>query len=161
MSAVNAFNDMMGQFLMELYKTFPEEKGLKKAITVFEVVRETNPKKSVDKFMNSITPYVDKINSRDESLFLEDANNLEFMNSVNIKNCWPKASDGTKDAIWQYIQTLYMLGTTIKSVPAETLSMIENVAKQCVDNMKNEDGGLDEAQLMKTMQGMFGGMTKK
>jgi len=161
MSAVNAFNDMMGQFLMELYKTFPEEKGLKKTITVFEVVRETNPKKSVDKFMNSIAPYVDKINSRDESLFLEDANNLEFMNSVNIKNCWPKASDGTKDAIWQYIQTLYMLGTTIKSVPAETLSMIENVAKQCVDNMKNEDGGLDEAQLMKTMQGMFGGMTKK
>ena len=29
MASVTAFNDMMGQFLVELHKTFPEEKGLK------------------------------------------------------------------------------------------------------------------------------------
>ena len=29
MSSVTAFNDMMDQFLAELHKTFPEEKGIK------------------------------------------------------------------------------------------------------------------------------------
>lgn len=161
MSSVTAFNDMMGQFLMELHKTFPEEKGLKKYITAFELVRDTNPKKIVNKFMTNISPHVDKISARDESLFLEDSGELEFMQGINIKDCWPKASDGTRDAIWQYLQTLYMLGTTITSIPAETLSMIENVAKQCAENMQNSGERLDENQLMKSMQSMLGGMLKK
>ena len=116
MSSITAFNDMMGQFLMELHKTFPEEKGLKKYITAFELLRDTHPKKIVSSF---------------------------------------------KGAIWQYIQTLYMLGTTITSIPAETLTMIENVAKQCADKMQSEGGDIDESQLMKSMQGMLGGMMKK
>ena len=161
MSSVTAFNDMMGQFLMELHKTFPEEKGLKKYITAFELLRDTNPKKIVNKFMTNVSPHVDKISARDESLFLDDSAELEFMKALNIKECWPKASDGTKAAIWQYIQTLYMLGTTITSIPAETLSMIENVAKQCAEKMQNDGEGIDESQLMKSMQSMLGGMMKK
>ena len=30
MASVTAFNDMMSQFLVELHKTFPDEKGIKK-----------------------------------------------------------------------------------------------------------------------------------
>jgi hypothetical protein len=161
MTSVNAFNDMMGQFLMELHKTFPEEKGLKKYITAFELLRDTNPKKVVTAYMENIGPYVDKISSRDESFFLKDSNNIEFLKPLNIIKCWPEASDGTKGAIWQYIQTLYMLGTTITSIPAETLTMIENVAKQCADKMQSEGGDIDESQLMKSMQGLLGGMMKK
>ena len=162
MSSITAFNDMMGQFLMELHKTFPEEKGLKKYITAFELLRDTNPKKIVKKFMENVSPHVDKISARDESLFLDDSSNLDFIKALNIKECWPKASEGTRSAIWQYIQTLYMLGTTITSIPAETLAMIENVAKQCADKMQSEGGeGIDETQLMKSMQSMLGGMMKK
>jgi hypothetical protein len=54
-----------------------------------------------------------------------------------------------------------MLGTTISSIPEDTLSMIEKVAKQCADQLETEGGGFDEAALMKTMQGMLGGMLKK
>ena len=57
-----------------------------------------------------------------------------------------------------HLQTLYMLGTTIKTIPADTLNMIEKVAKQCADNMGDDANSMDEAQLMKTMQGMLGGM---
>ena len=161
MSSITAFNDMMGQFLMELHKTFPEEKGLKKYIAAFEIIRDTNPKKIVNTFMENIAPHVDKISARDESIFMDDSADLEFMKALNIKECWPKASDGTKAAIWQYIQTMYMLGTTITSIPAETLSMIENVAKQCAEKMQNDGEGIDETQLMKSMQSMLGGMMKK
>ena len=89
---------MMGQFLMELHKTFPEEKGLKKYIAAFELMRSTNGKIIVDGFMENVTPHVDKINSKDESFFLEHAENIEFLKDINLKGCWPKASPGTKDA---------------------------------------------------------------
>ena len=36
--------------------------------------------------------------------------------------------------------------------------MIEKVAKQCADSMGDDAGNMNEEQLMKTMQGMLGGM---
>jgi len=163
MTSVTAFNDMMGQLLTELHSAFPEEKGLKKYMAAFELMRGANGRMVVEGFMANISPHVDKINARDETFFLEQADKIDFLKDINLAQCWPKASDGTRNAIWQYIQTLYMLGTTITAIPPETLSMIETVAKQCADKMQGEDGemNIDEAQLMKSMQGLLGGMMKK
>jgi hypothetical protein len=158
MTSVSAFNEMMGQFLMELYKTFPEEKGLKKCISAFELMKDTNPKLVVDGFMSGVTPYADKISSKDETFFINESKNLDFMKDVNLEKHWSLCSENTKNAIWQYVQTLYMLGTTIKSIPEDTLSMIEAVAKQCADKMGEDGTSMDENALMKTMQGMLGGM---
>lgn len=163
MTSITAFNDMMGQFLTELHSAFPEEKNLKKYMAAFELMRSTNGKLIVDGFMDGIAQYVDKINARDESFFLENAKDIDFLREINILECWPTASEGTREAIWQYIQTLYMLGTTITAIPPETLSMIETVAKQCADKLQDEDGGMniDEGALMKSMQGLLSGMLKK
>jgi hypothetical protein len=163
MTSVTAFNDMMGQFLTELHSAFPEEKGLKKYMAAFELMRGANGRMIVEGFMANISPHVEKINARDETFFLEQADKIDFLKDINLAQCWPKASEGTRGAIWQYIQTLYMLGTTITAIPPETLSMIETVAKQCADKMQGEDGemNIDEAQLMKSMQGLLGGMMKK
>lgn len=163
MTSIVAFNDMMGQFLTELHSAFPEEKSLKKYMAAFELMRSANGKLIVDGYMNSIAPYIDKINARDETFFLENAKEIDFLKEINIVECWPKASEGTRGAIWQYIQTLYMLGTTITAIPPETLSMIETVAKQCADKLQNDDGeiDIDESALMKSMQGLLSGMLKK
>lgn len=161
MTSVTAFNDMMGQFLTELHKTFPEEKSLKKYIAAFELMSSTNPKLVVEGFMSAISPHMDKISAKDENFFIENAETIDFLKDINLKNLWPKASANTREAIWQYIQTLYMLGTTITSIPPETLSMIETVAKQCADKLQEDGSEIDENQLMKSMQGLLGGMMKK
>ena len=96
---------MMGQFLTELHSAFPEEKGLKKYMAAFEIMRSANGKLIIEGFMNSVKPYVDKINARDETFFLDNAADIEFLKEINIKGCWPEASDSTREAIWQYIQT--------------------------------------------------------
>jgi hypothetical protein len=54
-----------------------------------------------------------------------------------------------------------MLGTTITSIPDDTLKMIESIAKECADKMQNGDGDLDQDALMKMMGSMLGGMPKK
>ena len=162
MASVSAFTDMMSQFLVELHKVFPQEKGIKKFMAQLELAKTANPRLVVDGFMKGITPYADKISNKDESFLLNEVGNIEFLKDLNLKDNWNDSlSSNTKDAIWQYLQTLYMLGTTITAILAETLSMIEGIAKDCADKMENEGGELDEAALMKTMNSMFGGMLKK
>ena len=161
MASVTAFNDMLTQFLVELHKTFPEEKGIKKMTTSFELLKSTNPRLIVDSFMKGVTPYADKISAKDESFLLEEIEKIEFLDELNIKSYWTRMTPATKSATWQYLQTLYMLGTTITAIPAETLSLIESIAKDCADKLQTNGGELDQDALMKMMGSMLGGMGKK
>lgn len=161
MASVTAFNDMLSQFLVELHKTFPEEKGIKKMTTSFEMLKKTNPRLVVDGFMKGVTPYADKISSKDESFLLEEIEKIELLKDLNIKSYWNRMSENTKAATWQYLQTLYMLGTTITAIPAETLNLIEGIAKDCADKMETNGGELDQDALMKMMGSMLGSLPKK
>jgi|TARA_B110000240_G_scaffold151749_1_gene168156 hypothetical protein len=161
MASVTAFNDMMGQFLVELHKTFPEEKGIKKMMTSFDILKSTNPRLVVDAYMKGVTPYADKISSKDETFLLEEIDTIDFLKDLNIKSYWEQMSENTRAATWQYLQTLYMLGTTITSIPDDTLKMIEGIAKECADKMQNDGGGIDQDALMKMMGGMLGNLPKK
>jgi hypothetical protein len=161
MASITAFNDMMGQFLVELHKTFPEEKGIKKMMTSFDLLKSTNPRLVVDAYMKGVTPYADKISSKDESFLLDEIETIDFLKDLNIKTYWERMTANTRGATWQYLQTLYMLGTTITSIPDDTLKMIENIAKECAEKMQNGDGDLNQDALMKMMSSMLGGMPKK
>ena len=162
MASVTAFNDMLGQFLVELHKTFPDEKGIKKMMTSFELLRTTNPRLVVDGFMKGVTPYANKISSMDESFLLDEIETIDFLKDLNIKTYWERMTTNTRGATWQYLQTLYMLGTTITSIPDDTLKMIEGIAKECADKMQDGDGGeLNQDALMKMLGNMLGGLPKK
>lgn len=152
MTSITAFNDMMDQFLGELVLTFPDEPSIKKQHTSFELLRKTNPRKCVETFMEDAGAYSQRIMAKDESLLLN--NEIEALSKYNIHKHWPECSDKTKDVIWQYITTLYMLGTTITSLPADTLSMIEEVAQKAAGQM--QDGDQNPAALMK----LFGNLMK-
>ena len=161
MASVSAFNDMMGQFLVELHKTFPEEKGIKKMLTSFDVLKSTNPRLVVDGFMTGVTPYASKISAKDETFLLNEIENIDFLKELDIKRYWERMSANTKSATWQYLQTLYMLGTTITSLPDDTLSQIEKIAKGVADQMQDGNGDFDQDALMKMMGGMLGSLPKK
>lgn len=160
MTSVTAFNDMMLQFLGELKETFPEEKGIKKYAASFDIMKKSNPRKCVEVYMSAIGPYSQRITAKDETLLNEEG--LSFLHELNIHKHWtPELSNNTKDAIWQYLQTLYMLGTTITAFPSETLNMIESVASnmaQQISDGGSSGGQLDEAALMNSVQGLLGNL---
>ena len=161
MASVTAFNDMLSQFLVELHRTFPDEKGIKKMTTSFEMLKKTNPRIVVEGFMKGVSPYADKISAKDEKFILEEIETIDMLEDLNIKSYWNRMTPNTRSATWQYLQTLYMLGTTITAIPAETLSMIEGIAKDCADKMQNDGGELDQDALMKMMSSMLGGLPRK
>jgi hypothetical protein len=163
MSTVSAFNDMMEQFLSELALTFPEEKAMKKYQAKFELARVASPRLTLDVFMKGIAPFTTMIMAKDEQFFKNHLAEIPILEEMNMHECWnDDVSSATKDAIWQYIQTLYILGTTISMFPPETLSMIETAAAKCATDMKSGAGGqLDEAALTGLLSQMMGGMSLK
>ena len=130
-------------------------------LTSFDLLKSTNPRLVVDGYMKGVSPYADKISAKDETFLLNEIENIDFLKELDIKSYWVKMSDNTKGATWQYLQTLYMLGTTITSLPEGTLSQIESIAKGVADNMQNGNGELDQDALMQMMGNMLKGLPKK
>lgn len=160
MASVTAFNDMMSQFLVELHKTFPEEKGIKKMLTSFDVLKSTNPRMVVDGFMSGVSPYASQISARDDKFLLEECGKIDFLKDLDLASYWQRMSANTREATWQYLQTLYMLGTTITALPPEQMAQIEALAQGVAAKMQDEGGELNEDALMKMMGSMLGGLGK-
>jgi hypothetical protein len=152
MTSVTAFNDMLDHFLSELVLTFPEETAIKSQHTKFELMRKSNPRKCVDLFMAGTAPISDRLMQKDETLISDAA--IPAISEFHIETHWPTCSDNTKNVVWQYVTTLYMLGVTITSLPADTLSMIEDVAIKAAGSM----GGGD--QNPEALMKMFGNLLK-
>lgn len=152
-TTVAAFNEMMEQFLTELNLTFPENKAVVKFQSSFEVIKRTHPSHVLDSFMSCVKPYGKKIMAKDETFITVDADSIEFLQGIDLKNMWGESSDTTKSAIWQYLQTLLVIGTTIQSLPKDTLTMIEEMAKKCADqmNQSGDGSGLSLMDLMNTI----------
>ena len=161
MSSVTAWNDMMEQFLTELGASFPEEKAIKKYQTSFDILRKSNPRKCVEGFMAEASKVQEKIMNKEDNFFLDSKNqHISFIKELNIKSHWtPELSEKTKDAIWQYLQTLMVLGTTITMIPQDTLNSIESIAADCANKMQSGNGGLDPnalTGLFSSISGMMG-----
>jgi hypothetical protein len=151
MTTVSAFNEMMGQFLEELVQTFPDESTLK------EVAAAPRDRGTLDTFLKQIGPWVNQMMAKDDAFF-SDQN--EFVARIGLVAIWKSelCTPNTKAAIWQYLQTLYMLATTINMFPPETLSMIESAAENCAKNIQAGGGALDERSLMAGMNNMLAQM---
>jgi len=157
MASVGAFTDMMENFLDELVKTFPEESGLKKYQSTFDLMKKANPRKCVEVFMNSARKFQAQIMAKDEKFFLEGS--VEFLDALNIKKWWNDSlSDGTKGAIWQYLQTLMILGTTITSIDSETLGAIEGIAEKMARGSAGDSGGAPDLSALQGLMGALGNM---
>ena len=156
MASVGSFNEMMANFLDELVQTFPEEKCMKKYQVSFDIMKKANPRKCVDAFMTSAAQYNQQIMAKDERFFLD--NDIDFLDAMNIKKWWTDdLSTNTKGAIWQYLQTLTILGTTITSIPAETLGAIEGIAEKMSQNAQGGSGAGIDLSALTNMLGSLGG----
>jgi hypothetical protein len=141
MTTTQAFSEMQMQFATDLTQTFPDV--------------SMPPVLDCPTFLKQLGPWATQMNAKDPAFFCEQN---EFAKSWGLCDIWTRAdcSETTKQAIWQYLQSLYMIGTTMSMFPPETLSMIESVAEKCAKNMKtNQNGQLDEASLMAGMNSMM------
>lgn len=158
MSSIQAFNSVMEEFLSELKETFPEEKKISVYLNSFQTMKKANPKKILELFMERAKPMSEFITQKNEQLFTQ---NEDIIPDVQLSKLWnDDLDDETKHAIWEYLNTLYIIGTTINAIPTNLLNTLENVAEQCASQMSESDmnaGTLpDMGSLLAGMQNMIG-----
>ena len=161
MTSVKAFNQTLEEFLSDLKTTFPEEKSIRVMELKFETGVMANNRMALDQLMPYLSKYAHMITSRDEQLFLNKSYNV--MPEIDFSRLWQsELSDNTRKVIWDYLNTLLMLGTTISSLPQNMLSQIEAMAQSCVNDME-ANGNTQNSDLLNAQQailqnGMFQNM---
>lgn len=153
MASLESFLNVMEEFLEELTETFPNISKLKTYYQKFKIMRTTNPRKILKKFMDGILPIEDVITNRDESYIEKNKNST--LDEMGITKWWtPELSSNTKDAIWKYLNTLLFIGKALMTIPEGMMNQIETIAEKCVGNMEN--GGVpDIGMLVKNVQNMI------
>lgn len=158
MSTVQAFNELMKNFLAELGATFPEQKSIQLYVAGFDTLVSANSRKPVELFMAALGPHADMVMARNPSLFDQP---IDLGGSLDLKEIWSQEdlSDTSRDALWQYIHTLFLLGSTIQHMPADMLQSIEAVAKDCaskIESGQQMDMSTMAAAMMQSMSTMMG-----
>lgn len=118
-SAVNykSFNDHASLFLKRMHETFPQEKKIIAYRAKFDMVSSMDPKKPVDLFMESMTPYGEQILGKDENFFKQEyfVNKAESISQkMGLVQYYENMDDITKNTIWEFIQGLYIMGMGIQ-----------------------------------------------
>jgi len=160
-STLGTFMTLMEQFISEMVSTFPDEHKLRLYANSFEMMKKTNPRKIMELFMESLSPYSQQIIDRDESIMLNES--IPLNKELNLKHIWesPGITDATKDAIWSHMNTLLMFGTTIQSIPSDLMNSIESLASQYASQMEGSSGDsqMNPAMLLSGLQSMMKNMT--
>ena len=118
MSLINAFNNVLDDFLSDLLRAFPNEQYLKTFYSGFLLLKQANPSQIVINFMTYVGPHADKIHNCDTDFFLDFSNNINLENEsyiskgLRIKHLWlhPDTTDHTKACIISYMQNLLKIG---------------------------------------------------
>ena len=142
MTSVSAFNQTLQEFFNELGEMFPDDKTITTQKEKLGLTEINDSTMALDSIMPILAKHASVITAKDEgSLNLIN----EAFPEIDLVKLWnSNLSDNTKKAIWEYLNTLLMLGTTIKTIPTNMLSEIEKIAQSCVSQMQENNTQPDQ-----------------
>jgi hypothetical protein len=159
MASVGAFVSILEEFIDDLIKIYPNDEKVKKYKEYFESKKENEGKLLLDEFNASTSGEVGKMIVEKKSSFFKKS---VFAKKLNLHILYKEMTPQTKQAVWQYVNTMYVLSTTINNIPSNLLSTIETMAEQCASQMSegnNESNELpDMTTLLAGMQNMMKSM---
>jgi hypothetical protein len=144
------FNNCLAEFIQKMQKLFPADKRLLSKYYKYyrEFVDHGKRVKFIEEFIQYLSKYNKEISLRDEGLFSEESNyypskTIQLMKGIDFKRLWRQEglSDGSKESIWKYLQTLYLIGTFVLKESNKYKDFLKNqqrVIDSLLENIKNE-----------------------
>ncbi len=130
---ISKFNSLLEELLEKLIAKFQNHK-LKSYRRFFLMMKNVQPKMPANLFMSGCINYRNEITSRDENFFITSSDIKEkskyfgnFTEDCGIESYWSELSIQTKTAIWDYIQTLFVLGEIIINKDQELFKKYNNM----------------------------------
>lgn len=151
MTTYKAFNSMLSEFFRDLADTFDEYSIITDAKVMLDGVISTDDCTTVpmETFVEVFKPHADLIMARDPNLFNVCEIPMITGGKFDMGKEWKDLEEDNREAIWNYIQQLFLTGTTILSMSDEVLTTVENLAKSCMK--KVEQGELTEKEAQDPM----------
>lgn len=146
-----AWLSMFSSFLEDLSGQFPADAEIEAATA-----------RANDADATIVDEFVDVVSSRQTLLTAKDP---EFFADLKIAGIdfgrlWSaeEMHDQSRIAIWSYFSSLSMIATTLRSIPPETLSMIENAARSIAGQFASSGGGPGGMPDLSSLMSMMGGL---
>jgi hypothetical protein len=125
-SYIKMFNQVIDEFFIELIDIFPNEPKIKSKHLLIQTMFKTNVKKVCNDFMYGSIKYLEKIAMRDETFF-SGPDKPSLLDQLNFDVLWVDMSTNTKEVIWKYIKTFFMIGVKIIEMPPETHGLVNYI----------------------------------
>jgi hypothetical protein len=148
---IDEFNLTLDEFVSKLINQFPEEEKLIKYYQIYKLTKLYDKSLPIKIFMSSTLNNKEQIKNRDDNYFINDEKCINFRKTVTESSSfstetglidkWNGLSDISKTAIWDYTQTLFVMGEMyINKIPTamDQINLVrENFTKNEVNNIYN------------------------
>jgi hypothetical protein len=156
---IDNFNKLFDEFLEKIISKFPYAR-LKTYYRGFKILKTTSPSTPSNLFMAGCVEYKTQIKQRDDNFFLKSksvndtARNFgNFTKDCGLDTYWNELTPTTKKAIWDYIQSLFILGEIIvnkdKTLFAKYNNMYVSDYKSEINNLHTEDFSVEFLEKIK------------
>ena len=146
------FNEILKEFISKMIVTFPEQKKLKTYYRAFKVSKTLNSQMPIQLFMGGCVEFSDQIRNRDEDFFKSRESFVEcakgcsnFGTDTGIVDEWDSLSENTRNSIWEYIQTMFVLGEIIvnkdETLKAQLSVVYDNISLGELSRFENDTTG--------------------
>ena len=164
--SITAFNGLLDAFLNELVSILGEkEPAICDTYTAFKIMANdpnlNNRRRPLELFMTKVHPYSNIIQAHDEVFITQHCSQIPFLKSMHIEKHWKDFDNDQKAAMWQFLDMLIMIGSTIMAIPAPMMSMVETMAGQLMESGAFQDianqnsGAFQNSDIKKMLQGKF------
>ena len=148
---IEEFNKTLDEFINKMILQFPEETKLKTYYSAYKVTRMYDKTMPLKIYMGGCLQFSEQIKNRDTNFFAKRkafvnkiAQASSFTDDTGLVNYWENLSDISKNAIWDYIQTLFVMGEMYinkdSSIVQKINSVYNNISfDESMQNLKEND----------------------
>ena len=136
---IEYFNEYMKLFVIEIRDTFPEFKEIIDGYYSELLTSETsNDDKYVKRFMRKLKDFKTQISGKDTTMF---SGELCVLKNVDFEKIFASdiLTDNTREKIWEYLQTLFVLGESIISDSERVKNLVKNFQRLKNDTLETPE----------------------
>jgi len=138
-----AFNELLKLFLQQLAVIYPTEAPkINKQLGDLLITVRVTPKLPVQAFMESARPYAEQIMTADVEFFRKlahESKDLELVKDFNLLQHMENTRPENVAAIFQYLQQLLTMGSTVTQLNPHQLHLVEQLALSIMQGNPGDD----------------------
>lgn len=151
---IEYFNSTLKLFVTNINKIYPEySEVLNEYYNDILENDSCNDDKYVKRFMRKFTEHKEAISTKNSELF---SDSIFFLKNIDFKDIWEneKTEQSIKDTIWDYLQTLYVIGETIISDSNKIKSLVDSLKKKRDNEPLDETDSEENKELMDMLKNL-------